>query len=51
VCSSDLAVDEVREAADFVTTKEGGRGAVRELIECILHHQGKWDGIMARYLV
>lgn len=44
------AVDEVKETADLVTTRKGGRGAVRELIEYILKHQGKWDGIMARYL-
>ncbi len=44
------AVEDVREAADVVTRKKGGRGAVRELIEFILKRQGKWDAIMARYL-
>lgn len=44
------AVAEVREAAAMVTKKKGGRGAVREVVECILKCQGKWDAIMARYI-
>jgi len=37
------AVEEIKAAADFVTTKTGGRGAVREAIEHLLRAQGKWD--------
>lgn len=44
------AVDEVRDAADLVTDKKGGRGAVREVVELILKTQGRWDSIMERYL-
>ena len=44
------AVDEVKEAADLVTTKPGGKGAVREVVEFILKYQGRWDGVMERYL-
>ncbi len=44
------AVLEVREAADMVTEKKGGKGAVREVIEYILKAQGRWEGIMERYL-
>lgn len=44
------AVDEVKEVADLVTKKEGGRGAVREVIEYILKTQGRWDTIMEHYL-
>lgn len=44
------AVDEVKEAADYITEKKGGRGAVRETIEYILRIQGRWDGILKRYL-
>lgn len=44
------AVPEVLEAAHYVTAKEGGRGAVRELIEVILKAQGKWDELMKRYV-
>ena len=45
------AVDELKEVADYVTTKRGGEGAVREVIEIVLKATGKWDGLMERYLV
>ena len=41
------AVDETKAAADFVTTRPGGRGAVREAIEHLLKAQGKWDEALA----
>lgn len=44
------AVDEVKQYADFVTTRAGGAGAVREVIEYILKNTGKWDELMKRYL-
>lgn len=44
------AVPEVRDAAAFVTQKRGGDGAVREAVETILKIQGRWDGILARYI-
>lgn len=44
------AVDEVKHYADYVTTRPGGRGAVREVIEYILKSAGKWQELMARYL-
>lgn len=37
------AVEETKAAADFITTKPGGHGAVREAIEHLLKAQGKWD--------
>lgn len=45
------AVAEVKETAAWVTSAAGGRGAVREAIEHILKTQGRWDDIMARYLM
>lgn len=45
------AVPEVKEMADFVTQHPGGHGAVREVVELVLKAQGRWDGIMERYLV
>ena len=45
------AVDELKEVADYVTSKNGGSGAVREVIECILKGNGKWQVLMERYLV
>lgn len=44
------AVDEVKRYADYVTTRMGGDGAVREVIEYILRDTGKWQELMARYL-
>jgi 3-deoxy-D-manno-octulosonate 8-phosphate phosphatase (KDO 8-P phosphatase) len=44
------AVDEVKDYADYVTTRPGGRGAVREVIEHILKSTGKWQELVARYL-
>lgn len=36
------AVEEVKDAAAYITSREGGRGAVREVIEMILKAQRKW---------
>jgi 3-deoxy-D-manno-octulosonate 8-phosphate phosphatase (KDO 8-P phosphatase) len=43
------AVEEVRQASHYVTTRCGGRGAVREAIELILKAKGLWDQVLARY--
>jgi len=40
---------EIKEAASFVTSKAGGRGAVREVAELILKSQGKWKDILKFY--
>jgi len=45
------AVEEAKQHAHYVTERPGGRGAVREVIELILKSQGKWEGVMSRYLV
>ena len=37
------AAEEVKRAAHYVTAKNGGKGAARELIELILKSQGIWD--------
>lgn len=44
------AFDEVKEAADYVTTRRGGDGAVREVIEYILKTGGKWQELVKKYL-
>lgn len=41
VCPSD-AVDEVKEVADWITARPGGKGCLREAIEKTLRVQGKW---------
>ncbi len=43
------ACKEIKQAALYVTLKEGGRGAVREVSELILKSQGKWKDIIALY--
>ncbi len=43
------AVDEVKQQADYVTTRPGGSGAVREAIEYILKKTGRWPELMKRY--
>lgn len=42
-------VTEVQRAADYITKKKGGHGAVREVVELILKIQGKWDKVLAAY--
>jgi 3-deoxy-D-manno-octulosonate 8-phosphate phosphatase (KDO 8-P phosphatase) len=37
------ASEEIKERADLLLTKEGGKGAVREAIEEILRKQGKYE--------
>jgi 3-deoxy-D-manno-octulosonate 8-phosphate phosphatase (KDO 8-P phosphatase) len=44
------AVDEVKQCADYVTTRKGGSGAVREVIEYILKNSDRWQKLMKRYL-
>ena len=43
------ACAEVRHAAHYVTQAAGGRGAVRETIELILHAQGRWLPVVERF--
>ncbi|MHC4130636.1 MAG: KdsC family phosphatase [Planctomycetota bacterium] len=43
------AVEDVKNHADFITTKNGGSGAVREIIEHILKNTGKWTELIKRY--
>ena len=41
---------EVLARVDYVATRSGGRGAVREVCDLILRAQGKWDAAMKEYL-
>lgn len=43
------AAAELREAADIVTAKAGGRGAAREAAELILKARGEWDAVVERF--
>jgi 3-deoxy-D-manno-octulosonate 8-phosphate phosphatase (KDO 8-P phosphatase) len=42
-------VAEAKAAADFTTKANGGRGAIREVVEMILKAQGKWNPFVAHY--
>ena len=43
------AVFEVKQIADHVTVRSGGRGAVREAVELILQAQGHWGPKLYEY--
>lgn len=45
------AVDEVKSCAHYITSRPGGGGAVREVIEYILKNTDKWTELMERYLI
>ncbi len=48
-CPADAA-SEVKDAAHLIARAEGGRGAVREVVEVILKSQGRWDDLVARII-
>ncbi len=48
VCPSD-AVEEVKEAADIISDRPGGRACVREHIEKAMKAQGRWNFDAAIY--
>ena len=39
--------NEIKEIADYVTEKPGGKGAVREVVELVLKSQGMWEQLMS----
>jgi len=43
------ACPEIKQAASYITLREGGRGAVREVAELILKSQGKWEEVLRLY--
>ncbi len=43
------ACEEVRQIAELVTQRPGGRGAVREAIETLLKATGQWDEVIDSY--
>ena len=48
VCPSD-AVEEVKEIADWISSRPGGKGCLRECIETTLRAQGQWTFDAAEY--
>ncbi len=43
------AASEIKKRAVYVTSRQGGRGAVREVAELILKAQGKWEKLLTHY--
>ncbi|HPP86503.1 MAG TPA: HAD hydrolase family protein [bacterium] len=43
------AANDVLKVADYITKKNGGDGAVREVIELLLTKQKKWSKIISKY--
>lgn len=39
-------IDEVQAVADYVTRREGGHGAVREVVDLILRAQNRWSAVV-----
>ncbi|WP_299117317.1 HAD family hydrolase [uncultured Winogradskyella sp.] len=43
-CCPQDAVPEIKEVSKYISHKNGGKGAVRDVIEQVLKVQGKWNG-------
>jgi 3-deoxy-D-manno-octulosonate 8-phosphate phosphatase (KDO 8-P phosphatase) len=43
------AVNECKNIADYITVRNGGSGAVREITDLILKAKGFWEEVKARY--
>lgn len=43
------AIPEAKDLSHYVTRREGGHGAVREVIDLILKAQGKWEKLVAHF--
>lgn len=48
-CPRD-AVLEVKELCSFISTQDGGNGAVREFLEKIMKENGMWKKVLDKYL-
>lgn len=40
---------DIKKSASYITRRQGGRGAVREVAELILKSQGKWERVIKYY--
>lgn len=46
-CPAD-SCEEIKSIADYVSTANGGHGAVREIIEHFLRESGEWEGLVEK---
>jgi len=49
-CTVADAAEDIKDIADYITKKSGGKGAVREVIELVLRGQGKWEQSIENFL-
>jgi len=43
------AAEDVRQAADYITSLAGGQGAIREVIELLLKNTDRWESTLRKY--
>lgn len=43
------ACEELRQEADYVASRDGGAGAVREVVEMVLKAQSRWEDLIRSY--
>ncbi len=43
------AAEELRQAADYTTSLNGGQGAIREVVELLLKNSNRWDAVIRKY--
>lgn len=48
-CPKD-SVEEVLKVAKFISSKTGGNGAVRDLLEHIMKQNGMWEKVLKKYI-
>ena len=48
-CPAD-GCEETRQFAHYICNNKGGHGAVREVVDLVLHASGRWDMAMQRFL-
>lgn len=46
-CPAD-SCPEIKKIANYISGVKGGNGAVRDVIEHILHESGQWDNTVSR---
>ena len=44
------SVEEILNISDFISTKNGGDGAVREFIEYILKKENLWNNVVSHFI-
>jgi len=45
------AVEELKQDADYVTSLNGGHGAMREVVELLLKNTNRWESVLKKYKV